>query len=58
MHYRHPRYTLGAVRAQQRWRDVSAVRRTHYCGAYWRHGFHEDGLVSALRVAEALGVRW
>ena len=58
MHYRHPRYTLGAVRAQQRWRDVSAVRRTHYCGAYWRYGFHEDGLVSALRVAEALGVRW
>jgi predicted NAD/FAD-binding protein len=58
MHYRHPRYTLGAVRAQQRWREVSGARRTHYCGAYWRYGFHEDGLVSAIRVADALGVTW
>jgi predicted NAD/FAD-binding protein len=31
------------------------VRRTHYCGAYWGHGFHEDGVQSALRVARALG---
>jgi uncharacterized protein len=57
LHYRHPRFTLGAVRAQRRWKDVSGVRRTHYCGAYWRYGFHEDGLVSAIRVAESLGVR-
>jgi predicted NAD/FAD-binding protein len=56
--YRHPRMTLGAVRAQGRWREVSGVRRTHYCGAYWRYGFHEDGLVSAIRVANDLGVRW
>jgi predicted NAD/FAD-binding protein len=58
MQYRHPRFTLGAVRAQRRWNEVSGVRRTHYCGAYWRYGFHEDGLVSAIRVAEALGVTW
>ena len=58
LHYRHPRFTLGAVRAQRRWKDVSGVRRTHYCGAYWRYGFHEDGLVSAIRVAASLGVRW
>ena len=58
MLYRHPRYTLGAVRAQQRWDEVSGVRRTHYCGAYWRYGFHEDGLNSAIRVAGSLGVPW
>jgi predicted NAD/FAD-binding protein len=58
MHYRHPQFTLGAVRAQRRWHDVSGVGRTHYCGAYWRYGFHEDGLVSAIRVADSLGVRW
>jgi uncharacterized protein len=58
MHYRHPRFTVGAVRAQRRWKDVSGVGRTHYCGAYWRYGFHEDGLVSAIRVAESLGVQW
>ena len=49
--YRHPLYTREAIRAQQRWREVSGVNRTHYCGAYWFHGFHEDGLNSALRVA-------
>ncbi|MEP6592573.1 MAG: FAD-dependent oxidoreductase, partial [Acidobacteriota bacterium] len=58
LEYRHPLYTLDAIRAQQRWREVSGVNRTHYCGAYWRYGFHEDGLASAVRVAGALGVAW
>jgi predicted NAD/FAD-binding protein len=56
--WRHPRVTLESVRAQERWREVSGVRRTHYCGAYWRYGFHEDGLLSALRVAADFGVHW
>lgn len=56
--YRHPNMTLGAIRAQDRWREVSGVRRTHFCGAYWRYGFHEDGLMSAIRVARDLGVDW
>jgi predicted NAD/FAD-binding protein len=56
--YQHPLYTRDAIRAQARWRDVSGVNRTHYCGAYWYYGFHEDGLRSALRVANALGVEW
>lgn len=56
--YRHPLYTRAALGAQQRWREVSGVNRTHYCGAYWFQGFHEDGLNSALRVAGALGVEW
>jgi len=56
--YRHPLYTREAIRAQRQWADVSGVGRTHYCGAYWRFGFHEDGLTSALRVARALGVEW
>jgi predicted NAD/FAD-binding protein len=58
MYYSHPLYTRDAIRSQERWDEVSGVRRTHYCGAYWRHGFHEDGLVSALRVAKQLGVDW
>jgi predicted NAD/FAD-binding protein len=56
--YRHPLYTREAIGAQQRWREVSGVNRTHYCGAYWFYGFHEDGLNSAIRVASALGVEW
>jgi len=56
--YHHPLFTREAIRAQRDWREVSGVNRTHYCGAYWRYGFHEDGLNSALRVARALGVEW
>jgi predicted NAD/FAD-binding protein len=56
--YRHPLYTREAIGAQRRWREVSGVHRTHYCGAYWFYGFHEDGLNSALRVARTLGVEW
>lgn len=56
--YQHPLYDNRAVRAQERWAEVSGVRRTHYCGAYWFYGFHEDGLRSAVRVAKALGVEW
>ena len=54
--YAHPRFTLAGQLAQQRHGEISrADRRTHFCGAYWRNGFHEDGVWSALRVARALG---
>lgn len=53
--YHHPVFTTDSVAAQQCWQQISGVNRTHYCGAYWRNGFHEDGVVSALRVGEAFG---
>lgn len=56
--YQHPLFTLAAVRAQERWAEISGRDHTHYCGAYWLYGFHEDGLRSALRVARALGAEW
>ena len=56
--YTHPLYTRAAIAAQARWAEISGANRTHYCGAYWFYGFHEDGLRSALRVARALGVEW
>ncbi len=55
MVYYHPLFTSGAVLAQTRWGEISGLNRTHFCGAYWFYGFHEDGLNSALRVARALG---
>ena len=58
MTYAHPLYTRDAIRAQARWPEVSGVQGTHFCGAYWFNGFHEDGLRSAVRVATALGVTW
>ena len=55
--YSHPVYTVAGVAAQARWNEISGARRTHFCGAYWGFGFHEDGVVSALRACEALGAR-
>jgi len=52
--YDHPVYTREGVAAQARHAEISGVRRTHYCGAYWGWGFHEDGVLSALRACERL----
>lgn len=53
--YAHPQYTIAGEKARSRWAEVSGVNRTHFCGAYWGNGFHEDGVTSALRVCERLG---
>jgi len=45
--YQHPVFSMESVAAQARQAELN-VDRTFYCGAYWRHGFHEDGVVSAL----------
>jgi predicted NAD/FAD-binding protein len=55
--YAHPVFTSKGAVAQARHEEISGRNRTHYCGAYWRWGFHEDGVVSALRVAERFGAR-
>ena len=48
MTYQHPLFTPEGVTAQARHREVNGTLRTYYCGAWWRYGFHEDGVVSAL----------
>jgi predicted NAD/FAD-binding protein len=45
--YTHPVYTPAGVAAQGRHRELNGAQRTYFCGAYWRSGFHEDGVVSA-----------
>ncbi len=55
--YAHPVYTNPGMAAQARWAEVSGRDRIHFCGAYWRWGFHEDGAWSALRVSAMLGGR-
>ncbi|WP_369959920.1 NAD(P)/FAD-dependent oxidoreductase [Pseudomonas benzenivorans] len=53
--YAHPQYSLAGMAAQARWQELLGTRHSYYCGAYWANGFHEDGVVSALRVAHAFG---
>ena len=51
---RHPVYDLGALAAQSRINATNGTNNTWFCGAWMRHGFHEDGLHSAVEVARAL----
>ncbi|MBQ0741742.1 MAG: FAD-dependent oxidoreductase [Pseudomonas sp.] len=53
--YAHPQFSLAAAAAQARWQELLGANHTYFCGAYWANGFHEDGVMSALRVTEALG---
>ena len=54
--FAHPVFDFAAMRAQETLEAIQGERNTWFCGAYLGHGFHEDGLVSAMRVAERLGV--
>ena len=51
----HPQYDAAAFTAQRRLAEIQGKRHTWFCGAWTGYGFHEDGLSSALSVAEALG---
>ena len=56
--YAHPVYTPAGVSAQERHGEISGLqRRTHYCGAYWGWGFHEDGVRSAARACAPFAVK-
>ncbi len=56
MSYAHPLFTPAGAAAQRRHHEISGAPqnggRTHYCGAYWRYGFHEDGVVSARQALQ------
>jgi predicted NAD/FAD-binding protein len=52
--YDHPVITHASVSAQARWDEISGADRVHFCGAYWRWGFHEDGCWSAIRACQPL----
>ena len=55
--YHHPVFTPEGVAAQRRQAEINGVRNTWFCGAYWRNGFHEDGVVSALHALEHFRTR-
>ncbi|MFS4580797.1 NAD(P)/FAD-dependent oxidoreductase [Phaeobacter sp. C3_T13_0] len=55
--FRHPVFDTAALRAQTRITDIQGQNNTWFAGAYLRHGFHEDGFASAVRVARAISAR-
>jgi len=58
LRYHHPVYTTASVAARSRKAEIQGTNCTWFSGAYWGWGFHEDGMRSAVDVANALGVRW
>ena len=54
--FQHPAYDTTSIAAQQRRLECQGIRRTFFCGAYWGNGFHEDGVNSALSIADFFGI--
>lgn len=52
--YAHPVFDRAAVAAQSRFDEIDGGGGVHFCGAWWGHGFHEDGMVSGLRVCSRI----
>ena len=52
--FRHPVFDRAAIRAQGALRDMQGSNNTWFAGAYTRHGFHEDGFASAVRIARQM----
>jgi predicted NAD/FAD-binding protein len=53
--YEHPQFNDLAIAAQSSRKLINGVANTYYAGAYWRYGFHEDGLWSANTIAKEFG---
>ncbi|MGY4827237.1 NAD(P)/FAD-dependent oxidoreductase [Sphaerotilaceae bacterium SBD11-9] len=56
--YAHPVFDSAAIAAQRRLPELQGQANTWFCGAWTRYGFHEDGLMSGLAVADGLRQQW
>jgi len=54
--FRHPIFDENAIQAQEKISDIQGINNMWFAGAYQRYGFHEDGLLSSVRVLEKMGV--
>ncbi|GLT16201.1 NAD(P)/FAD-dependent oxidoreductase [Vibrio algivorus] len=54
--YSHPIFNQNSLAAQQRRLEICGKNNTHFAGAYWHNGFHEDGVRSAVEVAQRFGI--
>ncbi|MFT4542197.1 MAG: putative NAD/FAD-binding protein [Planctomycetota bacterium] len=55
--YHHPIFSSAAVHAQKRHAEIDGADRVHFAGAYWRYGFHEDGVMSGLAATRQIGLK-
>lgn len=52
--YSHPVFSLDSVAAAAKIDNFNGLNRSWFAGAYLGNGFHEDGVVSGRRVADAI----
>ncbi|WP_312526283.1 FAD-dependent oxidoreductase [Paracoccus sp. (in: a-proteobacteria)] len=52
--FRHPVFDLAALRAQREISQMQGRDGTWFAGAWLRHGFHEDGFASSMRISRVL----
>ena len=52
--FRHPVFDTAAIAAQRQLAAIQGQNNTWFAGAYTRHGFHEDGFASAVRIARLM----
>jgi predicted NAD/FAD-binding protein len=53
--YAHPQFDIMGMANQARHDELNGLNHTYWCVAYWGYGFHEDGVKSALQVAQMFG---
>lgn len=56
--YAHPCLVENAIKAQRKFDNINGRNHTYFAGSYWGHGFHEDGVNSAIRVCESLDAKY
>ena len=52
--FRHPVFDSAALAAQTKLKQMQGQNRSWFAGAYTRHGFHEDGFASAVRLTRMM----
>src|SRR6185312_8112004 len=52
--YHHPLFDVEAIKAQKELKTLNETGPIHYCGSYFRYGFHEDALMSAVELCNSL----
>jgi predicted NAD/FAD-binding protein len=55
--YAHPAFNINSIKAQQQQHLINGINNTYFAGSYWGYGFHEDGVNSAIKIAELLLVK-
>ncbi len=55
--YEHPIFDSAAVAAQEKIEQIQGVDRIYFCGAYQKYGFHEDGIASAIKAINKIGIK-